>query len=432
MPTVLNDIRVRSAIAGGLGGFIGWTLVEPLVVPMLDRVAFSRDMSELYRVDALFGAVAGVCIGLALGVAEGIILRTLKRAGRGALIGGVAGLAGGAIGLVVGEVVYQPLQVCCFVGRSLGWAVFGAILGLAEGITRRSWRGACSAALGGAIGGAVGGFVFDLLGLVLMLVNPDGLVSRAAALTILGACIGLFIVIMERTLADGWLKVISGRFEGREFFLDKPTLTLGCEERADIVIFGDPKIKPRHAAIRWEGGGYVIEANPGAPLQVNRQPVSRHALRQGDTLMVGNTRLLYHSRRGVAEEAKSGDQPPEWGVSSPAPAWQQPPAAPVPFRRPAALPTALVNLRTGQRYPLQAGSVVTLGRHPQNSIALDEATVSSFHAEVHFEDKRWISSTTGGAPTARLSTSGAFWGRTCSSRAFKCGLAIRRCGWNEM
>ena len=33
MPIVLNDVRVRSAIAGGLGGFIGWTLVEPLVVP---------------------------------------------------------------------------------------------------------------------------------------------------------------------------------------------------------------------------------------------------------------------------------------------------------------------------------------------------------------------------------------------------------------
>ena len=80
MAIVLNDVRIRGAVAGGLGGFAGWILVEPIVVPMLDRVTVSRDMAELYRVDAFFGALAGVCIGLALGVAEGIILRSLERA----------------------------------------------------------------------------------------------------------------------------------------------------------------------------------------------------------------------------------------------------------------------------------------------------------------------------------------------------------------
>ena len=384
MAIVLNDVRIRGAVAGGLGGFAGWILVEPIVVPMLDRVTVSRDMAELYRVDAFFGALAGVCIGLALGVAEGIILRSLERAGRGALIGGLVGLIGGAIGLVIGEAVYQPLQSCCFIGRSLGWGAFGVILGLAEGVTRRSVRGARSAALGGAIGGTVGGFAFDLVGMILGVVSSEGTASRAVALTIVGACIGLFIVIMERALADGWLKVTSGRHEGREFFLDKPTLTVGSEERADIVLFGDSQVRPRHATIRQEGGEYVIEVNPGASLQVNKQPMSRHALQHGDTLLVGNTRLYYRVRKTAA-----GQVPDSPSVSAPSPV-HQPPVPPAATLSPAAQPTALVNLRTGYRYPLQAGVVVTVGRHPQNSIVLDGVTVSGFHAEVRFENGRWI------------------------------------------
>lgn len=379
MPTILNDVRVRSAVAGGLGGFLGWMLVEPLVVPMLDQVT---GVSDLYPVDALFGAIAGMCLGLALGVAEGVILRSPARAGRGALIGGLAGLLGGALGLVIGEAVYQPLQFLCFVGRSLGWGVFGVTLGLAEGITRRSWRGGRSAALGGAIGGTAGGFVFDLIAFTLGLITGSALLSRAAALTILGACIGLFIVTLERALADGWLKVVSGRFEGREFFLDKPLLSLGSDERADVALFGDPQIHRRHAAIRQEGGQYVIESSPGAPLSVNKQPVSRHTLRHGDNLVVGNTRLLYRSRKAAGQESGIGAQPSAKGeVATPSPILPQPPAV---------LPSALVNLRTGQRYVLQVGQTVTLGRHPENSILLDDSTVSAFHAEVRFESGRWV------------------------------------------
>jgi pSer/pThr/pTyr-binding forkhead associated (FHA) protein len=351
---------------------------------MLNRVT---QVADVYPVDALFGAITGVCIGLALGVAEGVILRSLTRAGRGALIGGLAGLLGGAIGLVIGEAVYQPLHFLCFIGRSLGWGVFGVTLGLAEGITRRSWRGTRSAALGGAIGGAVGGFAFDLIGFTLGLITGSALLSRMVALIILGACIGLFIVVLERALADGWLKVVSGRFEGREFFLDKPLLSLGSDERADVPLFGDPQIQRRHAAIRQEQGEYVIEPNPGAPLQVNKQLVGRHALRHGDTLMVGNTRLLYRSRKVAAQEMGIGAQPSgSRDVPVPPPAVLQPSLPPLPSQA----PMALVNLRTGQRYPLQAGGIVTLGRHPQNSILLDDTAVSGFHAELRFENGRWV------------------------------------------
>ncbi len=378
---LLNDQRIRSAIAGGLGGAVSWLLIEPLVAP---RLYYATSVSELYPIDAIFGALAGICIGAALGIAEGLIVRSAYQARRGGLIGAGAGIIGGAIGLVIGEMVYQPLKLLCFVGRSIGWAVFGAFLGAAEGITRRSWKGLRSAALGGTIGGAIGGFMFDLVALFTVFLFGSDALSRGVALTIMGACIGLWIVLMERVLAPATLKVVSGRFEGREFLLDKPCLTLGSNERGDIAIFGDPQIRGHHATLHHEGRGYVIEAEAGAHMIVNRQPVTRQALGSEDELIVGQTRLIYRDKSGAVPVRPPIAQPAPSPVVSPRP-MQRPPVAPD-------LPLAtlwLIDQSTGHRYALRPG-ITTIGRSGDNDIVLDAPSVSAHHAEIRYENGRYI------------------------------------------
>jgi pSer/pThr/pTyr-binding forkhead associated (FHA) protein len=395
---LLNDHRILGAIAGGLGGAASWLLIEPIVAPQLARVT---SVAELYPLDALFGALAGICIGAALGVAEGLVVRSAYRARRGGLIGALAGILGGAIGLVVGEIVYQPLKLLCFVGRSLGWAVFGAFLGTAEGITRRSWRGVRSAALGGIVGGAIGGFMFDLVGFVMLLMSGSDGLSRGVALTILGACIGLWIVLLERILAPARLKITSGQFEGREFVLDKPLLTLGSDERGDVAIFGDPQVAARHATLQHEGQGYILKAEPGQTFLVNKQPVSRHALQHEDELVIGQTRLIYRvksdvtaratSRLSAATQAGSYASPQASSVV-PMPVA---PISPVSVARPQAPPGAkpggvwLADQRTGRHYSLAAGMTM-IGRAGDNQIVLDLPSVSGHHAEIHYENDRYI------------------------------------------
>ena len=385
---LLNDQRIRSAIAGGLGGAVSWLLIEPSVAPRLEQIT---SVSELYPMDALFGALAGICIGAALGIAEGIIVRSAYQTRRGGLFGAGAGVIGGAIGLVIGEMVYQPLKLLCFVGRSIGWAVFGAFLGAAEGITRRSWKGLRSAALGGTIGGAIGGFMFDLVALCTVLLFRSDALSRGVALIILGACIGLWIVLMELVLAPATLKVVSGRFEGREFLLDKPRLTLGSNERGDIAIFGDPQIRGHHATLHHEGKSYVIEAEAGAPVMVNKQPATRQALGSEDELIVGQTRLIYRDKSGMVPVRPSVVQPVPRPVPDLAPSivspppMQQPPVVPVP--PPAIL--WLIDQSTGRRYALHPG-ITTIGRSADNDIVLDAPSVSAHHAEVRYENGRYI------------------------------------------
>lgn len=385
----IKDTRVYSAIAGGLGGFAGWTLIEPLVIPML-RTAF--DLNRLYQIDAIFGALTGVTIGLALGAAEGLILRSRQRAWRGALICGLAGVAGGAIGAIIGEMVYQPLKLCLFLGRSLGWGVFGTLLGLAVGITRRSRLGTRSAALGGLIGGLAGGFVFDLVGVIVMLIVSSDAASRAVALVIVGACIGLFIVVVERAMAHGSLKITSGRFEGKDFVLDKPLVTMGSDERCDVALFADPTIQRQHATLKWEDDRYIVEAVSGAPLLVNKQPVSRQTLQHEDTLQKGNTRLFYRSRKAGAVQPLPLP-PAQPATPAPRPPVATPPSAPPPPQpppTPPAVPTALVDTRSRQRYPLPQFGRITLGRYPDNNVALPGVSVSGHHAEIRYEEGRFI------------------------------------------
>ena len=48
---LLNDQRIRSALAGGLDGAVSWLLIEPLVAPRLER---ATSMSELYPLDVRY------------------------------------------------------------------------------------------------------------------------------------------------------------------------------------------------------------------------------------------------------------------------------------------------------------------------------------------------------------------------------------------
>jgi hypothetical protein len=292
---LFNNQRIQRAIAGAIGGAVGWLLIELLFSAWLDSP--TESLLEVYIVDLFFGALVGLSIGAALGVAEGLILGSRYQAQRGALIGAGVGLLAGAIGLVFGEMVYQALSFLGPVGRSLGWAVFGAILGTAEGIRRKSSKGIRSAALGGLIGGAIGGLMFDLVGYLTATVLDSGAFSRAVTLMITGLSIGVWIAFIERILAPATLKITSsGRFEGREFLLDKPKLTLGANERGDIVILGDSQILAHHASLIYQNHQYLIQPEGSASILVNGKAATRQPLAHEDELEIGQTRFIYRNK----------------------------------------------------------------------------------------------------------------------------------------
>jgi hypothetical protein len=197
--------------------------------------------------------------------------------------------------------------------RLIGWTIFGVLVGLAQGIARGSSQAARHAALGGALGGMGGGLLFEAIAAA----GVADLASRLVGFVILGACIGLCIVLVEQALS-AVLWVTSGRYEGRQIFLDRPEMRIGRHEILEVYLGGDPQIEGHHATIRRQGREHAIFAEGGAVL-VNGVPVSNAALSDGDRFQIGATRFRY----GRREDGSAT------GASQPAPATAQPVARPV-------------------------------------------------------------------------------------------------------
>lgn len=194
------------------------------------------------------------------------------------------------------------------ISRALGWTLFGALVGTAQGLTRNSAQALRNAALGGAIGGLIGGIAFEAIVRILLPLGFTDLMGRLLGFVILGICIGLWIVIIQRALS-AILKVRSGRYEGREIYIDRPELRLGRQETLEVYLSGDPDIRGHHATIRQEDASHVISAEQG-DVFINDRQVSRQALTDGDVIVICKTRMVYQHRSAGAGEQTPMTPPP--------------------------------------------------------------------------------------------------------------------------
>src|ERR687886_729719 len=80
-PTVL-----RSALAGGLGGVLGWVPGEWLSGPQ-----GYEDVSKVYADEFLYFLIVSAGIGAVLGALPGILNRSRRQGVRGAIIGSIVG-----------------------------------------------------------------------------------------------------------------------------------------------------------------------------------------------------------------------------------------------------------------------------------------------------------------------------------------------------
>ena len=275
------------AVLGAIGGIIAWQLSNIL------GLSFTRN---LYLSEILVGALIGLCIGLVIGLGEGIFNRNPIQTLKAALISGGLGLAGGAIGLPIAEGVYQLIGGLAW-GRALGWALFGLLIGIAAGVTAGSqvWKGA----LGGLLGGLLGGSLLEAARRWL----ADPLLGKAAGLLLLGASVGAFIALIVLLLSKAWLEVTSGKLKGNEFILDKfmknesPAAFIGSDAlKADIVL-PDPDIAPQHAMLKGAGTHINLKDISLEGTFVNKKRIQQTALKNRQTIRLGNTELVYHEKR---------------------------------------------------------------------------------------------------------------------------------------
>ena len=86
----------------------------------------------------------------------------------------------------------------------------------------------------------------------------------------------------------------AGPLAGKQFVIYRDTTVLGSSPKAEIYLFKDEAIEPRHAVIYNRGGRFEIEdCNTRDGTYVNGVPVKRQFIQSGDKVVLGKTVLEF-------------------------------------------------------------------------------------------------------------------------------------------
>jgi hypothetical protein len=301
------------SLAGGLGALVAWAVLEPFFVEGNERQA--GDGIEVVNI-LMFPTIVG-CIGLFLGAAEGIMCRNPRRALISAVVGTGIGFVGGLLSILVGGCIMfisgslafrfwknpQPDAMpdglafaILMMGRGAAWAVASIPAGIGQGIALREKKVIVNGLLGGVLGGLLGGLLFDPISLVFQ-AGGRATVSRAVGFTTIGLLVGMFVGLVELWTRTAWLLMRAGPLAGKQFVLYRNPTVLGSSPKADIYLFKDGAIEPRHALIHALGGRFLIEdCETPDGTYVNGLPAKKQPLNHGDQIVLGETVLEFALR----------------------------------------------------------------------------------------------------------------------------------------
>jgi hypothetical protein len=296
------------AMCSMLGGLVGWALLEPWID---DNVLPEEQLAA----SILMFPVVAASVGLFLGAAEGIICRNPLRALRCGAIGLAIGFVGGLIALIPTGIVFSIMTGIAFslwddpqpdtmptglallvlmMGRAAAWSIVAIPAGMGQGIALGERKVVINGLVGALLGGLIGGLLFDPISMILTTADGQALYSRGVGFAAIGGFVGLFVGLVEGWTKTAWLLMQKGPLAGKQFILYKDTTVLGSSPKADIYLFKDDAIEPRHALITNRAGRFEIE-DSGTPdgTYVNGIPTTRARLNDGDQIVLGKTVLEF-------------------------------------------------------------------------------------------------------------------------------------------
>ena len=417
----LKSKIILNSLFGAIGGFVGWAVLEFLLRGFYAIPFDKHQPADIMVANTEIGLLAGLLIGGMLGAADALWTRSPKAARRALWAGCLAGAAGGFLGITIGQTAFDVLSpdpkvhtMAAFAirvfARAIGWTIVGAGLGAAQGIPTLSGVRAKHGAIGGLVGGFISGMSFELVANILR----SDVHSRIVSFSLTGLLIGFMIGLVQDLLKPAWVVILRDHNEGREIPVYKPVTTVGRDEMADVPVFADRSVLPRHALIRRENRRHAVEdVSAGLGISVNGQTVTRQTLKDRDIIELGSVKLLFREKATASRHAPSPDAPrsgplhiptspnvcPFCGgvkdangncdctVGAPAPATQA--AAPIPsgpVQQPIVPSAARLVARSGPGAPgvfELRDPETSIGREDGRDIVLsNDSTVSRRHARV--------------------------------------------------
>ena len=194
----------------------------------------------------------------------------------------------------------QPSGFAMFIvmmGRGTSWSLSAIPAGIGQGVALREPKVILNGLLGAVLGGLLGGLVFDPIAILFAPRDGEAWLSRAIGFTLIGLMVGLFVGIVEQWTKSAWLLMRAGPLAGKQFVIFRNPTVLGSSPKAEVYLFKDEAIEPRHALIHDRGGRFEIEDLKTADgTYVNGIPVQRQILKAGDQIVLGKTVLEFALR----------------------------------------------------------------------------------------------------------------------------------------
>lgn len=264
------DKKILFPGMGAVGAAIGSILSDVIRVPT-ESFVMKLVSSAIWSALLAAGIAAGLVWALELNLRKpsfprGKVLGALRAgAFAGAISGGIAEFIFSSVALApgFGQVLFQ----------SACWGLAGALIGsaLSKFIANLSRK---KAVIGGAVGGFAGGFSF----LVLCTVLPEAL-GRVIGVGMLGAVLGLCLLMADNLFRSAWLEVIWGPNESTTLSLGEKPVYLGGGDD-DVYIAGLPQHAVRVVATRG-----VIQCDQ----LVGKGPTF---LKAGSEIRLGNVKVV--------------------------------------------------------------------------------------------------------------------------------------------
>ena len=183
---------------------------------------------------------------------------------------------------------------CLMMGRAAAWSIAAIPAGMGQGIALRERK----VILNGVVGararrtGRRPAVRPDQLRPDVRR-RPGNLQPRRRLRHRSAAFVGLFVGLVEGWTKTAWLLMQNGPLAGKQFILFRDTTVLGSSPKADVYLFKDDAIEPRHA----------LDHQSRRPLRNRRLQHARRHLRQ---------RHSRHAQRAPATATRSCWARPCW------------------------------------------------------------------------------------------------------------------------
>jgi DNA-binding CsgD family transcriptional regulator len=95
--------------------------------------------------------------------------------------------------------------------------------------------------------------------------------------------------------------------------LDGPTMTIGRDEGNGVVLDHDGQVSSLHAVLQSYGAGWAIRdlGSTNGTVVAGERLIAERALRHGDAIQVGSTRLVFRGPAGRSAPTTAPHRPPE-------------------------------------------------------------------------------------------------------------------------